>query len=126
MLASGSPANASSAAARIAATLRSASRRLRRGAGAGVVLRVTSVNGHRAWVEAELRHEVAGGGEDGERDQAGETSEHPGCHERVGDPGGSLGPAERSGGACGDRREDGDADRAADLVTRRVEAGDHS
>src|SRR4051812_4579386 len=96
MLASGSPANASSAAARIAATLRSASRRRRRGvvagagAAAGLVFFVTSVNGHRAWIEAKLGHEVAGVGEDGESDQAGETSQRPGCHERVGDPGCSV------------------------------------
>ncbi len=41
-------------------------------------------------------------------------------------PGGGVRAAECSGGAGCDRREDGDPDRAADLVAGRVEAGDHS
>ena len=53
------------------------------------------------------------------------ASQDPGCHEGVGDPGGSLRTAECPGGSGCDRREDGDPDRPADLVAGRVEAGDH-
>ena len=67
--------------------LRSASARRRRVAWAGVVCFAISVDGHCARVEAQLRQEVAGAREDGERDQACESSEERGGQERVGDPG---------------------------------------
>src|SRR5262245_4222659 len=107
MLASGSPANASSAASRIAWKLPSASAPRRLGVGGFAI----SVNGHRGGVEAELREEVPGVREDDERDDAREASQDSGRHERVRD---RRGAAERARAGC-NRREDRDSERSADL-----------
>src|SRR6266542_2511230 len=96
MLASGSLANASSAASRIAWTLRSASERRRRCVLAGVVCFAISVDGHCGRVEAELGEEVSCVREDSEGGDAREASEDPGCHERVRDRRSSVGSAECS------------------------------
>src|SRR3954471_12473465 len=125
MLTSGSLAKASSAALVIEAMLRSASARRRFGADASVsvfVLVIRSVDGHCLRVERQLCEEVLCARENGHGHHAGEASDESGDQERVPDSGCCLRPEDRSACPGGDRREDGDAEGAADLVTGRVEA----
>ena len=98
MLASGSLANASSAAARIAWTLRSASDAaapLR--SGGCRLLRHLSARASRAGLRRSFGTKSRACGSTAKATQARETSQDPGCHERVGDPRGGLGAAECSG-----------------------------
>src|SRR5437762_4169435 len=129
MLTSGSLASASRAASVIAEMLRSASARRRLGADASVsvfVLDIDSVDRHRLWVELQLREEVLRAWENRHRHHAGETSDESGDQERVPDPRRRLRAEDRSACSSCDRGEDRDPEGAADLVTGRIQAGDHS
>src|SRR5579862_3977220 len=123
MLTSGSLASASRAALVIEAMLRSASARRRFGADASVfvfVLVIGSVDGHRLWVERELREEMLRAWENRECHDAGEASDEGGDQEGVPDSGCGLRADNRSACPGSDCREDGDPEGAADLVAGRV------
>ena len=62
--------------------------------------------------------------ENRQRHHAGEASDQSGDQECAADPGCCL-RAEDCSATCGDRREDRDAERAADLVPGRIEPRDH-
>src|SRR5918995_5420423 len=85
MLASGSVANASSAASRIEAMLRSASARLRLlvEVALGLVLGMASVDRHCLWREPQLRQKMPGRREHDQCDQACHHSEATGPQEPV-------------------------------------------
>src|SRR4051794_16253166 len=120
MLTSGSFASASRAALVIETMLRSASARRRFGADASVVvfvLVIGSVDRHRLRVEPKLCEEVLRARENRQSNHAGEASDEGGDQERVPDTGGCLRAQRRSACSGGDRREDRDPERAADLVT---------
>src|SRR4051794_37923802 len=119
MLTSGSLASASRAAWVMEAMLRSASARRRFGADAFACVFafvIDSVDGHGLRVEPQLREEVVRARENGQCDHAREASDQGGDQERVPDSGCCLRADHRSARPGGDRREDRDAERAADLM----------
>src|SRR6266576_5976205 len=129
MLTSGSLANASRAPSMMEAMLRSASARRRFGADALVfvfVLLIDSVDRHRLRAELQLREEMLRAREKRQCHQAGERSDTCGDQERAPDSRRCLWAEDCPARAGGDRGEDRDAERAADLVAGRVESGDHS
>jgi AcrR family transcriptional regulator len=70
------------------------------------------VNGHRLRVQAQLREEVLGAGENHHCHEAAERSDEGGDQERVSDPGGGMRAEDRPGASGCDRREDREAEPA--------------
>src|SRR3954465_3010571 len=126
MLASGSLASASTAASRMRAMLRSASARRPGGSGAvalGVVIGWLVDGDTRG--ERELGQECPGRGEDDERGGARGAGDDGGDQEGVADAVGETGRGGRSDSTGGDRGQDRDSERTADLVAGGVQARKH-